>query len=163
MSDAAALLFANFDAERGRAMSVTRILPQHLAGVAALEKEVFATPWSEKSLELLCSESAFGFATFEGDIVTAYGGMLTVLDEGQITNIATHPNYRRQGLAAKVLSALLDEARARGIVSVTLEARVSNAAAIALYQKLGFSVMGKRPRFYTHPTEDALIMQCILT
>ena len=144
-------------------MSVTRIGPQHLAGVAAIEKEVFANPWSEKSLELLCSEFAFGFAALEGDTVTAYGGMLTVLDEGQITNIATHPNYRRQGLAAKVLSALLEQARAKGIVSVTLEVRASNAAAIALYQKFGFSAVGKRPRFYTHPTEDALIMQCNLT
>lgn len=144
-------------------MSVTRILPQHIAGVAALEKEVFATPWSEKSLELLCGDAAFGFAVLEGDTVTAYGGMLTVLDEGQITNIATHPSYRRRGLAAGVLTALLDEARARGIALVTLEARVSNMAAIALYQKLGFSVVGKRPRFYTHPIEDALIMQCILT
>ena len=163
MLDAAALLLADIDTERGRAMSVTRLESQHLSGVAALEKEVFASPWSEKSLELLCGESAFGFVALDGDAVTAYGGMLTVLDEGQITNIAPHSSYRRQGLAVKVLSALLDEARARGIAYVTLEVRVSNAAAIALYQKFGFSAVGKRPRFYTHPTEDALIMQCILT
>ena len=144
-------------------MSVVRLELQHLAGVAALEKEVFASPWSEASLKLLCGESAFGFVALEGDTVTAYGGMLTVLDEGQITNIATHPNYRRRGLAAKVLSALLEQARAKGILSVTLEVRASNTAAIALYQKFGFSAVGKRPRFYTHPTEDALIMQCILT
>ena len=144
-------------------MSIARLEPKHLLGVAALEKKVFATPWSEKSLELLCTENGFGFVALEGDTVTAYGGMLTVLDEGQITNIATHPNYRRQGLAAKVLSALLEQARAKGIASVTLEVRVSNQAAIALYQKFGFSVVGKRVRFYTHPTEDALIMQCTLT
>ena len=142
-------------------MSVTRLAPQHLAGVAELEKVVFQHPWSEKSLELLCGETAFGFAELNGDAVTAYGGMLTVLDEGQITNIATHPDHRRQGLAAKVLFALLEEARARGIVSVTLEVRASNEPAIALYQKFGFSVVGKRSRFYTHPTEDALVMQCI--
>lgn len=140
-------------------MSVIRLEPRLLSGVAALEKAVFKSPWSEKSLELLCSKTAFGFAALEGDVVIAYGGMLTVLDEGQITNIATHPDCRRQGLAARVLCALLDEARARGIASVTLEVRVSNAAAIALYEKFGFVVVGKRPRFYTQPTEDALIMQ----
>ena len=140
-------------------MNVIRLEPRLLAGVAALEKEVFATPWSERSLELLCSESAFGFAITVGDAVIAYGGMMTVLDEGQITNIATHPDCRRQGLAGSVLRALLDEARTRGIASVTLEARVSNAAAIALYEKFGFVAVGKRPRFYTQPTEDALIMQ----
>lgn len=139
-------------------MSVIRLEPRLLAGVAALEKEVFTVPWSERSLELLCSESGFGFAIMAGDAVIAYGGMMTVLDEGQITNIATHPDCRRQGLAGSVLRALLDEARARGITSVTLEARVSNAAAIALYEKFGFAVVGKRPRFYTQPTEDALTM-----
>ena len=143
-------------------MSVTRLAMQHLAGVAALEKAVFSHPWSERSLELLCGETAFGFVALEGEDVTAYGGMLTVLDEGQITNIATHPDHRRQGLAAGVLSALLEEARERGLLSLTLEVRASNQPAIALYQKFCFSVVGRRSRFYTHPTEDALIMQCIL-
>ena len=143
-------------------MSVTRLAVQHLAGVAALEKAVFSHPWSERSLELLCGETAFGFVALEGEDVTAYGGMLTVLDEGQITNIATHPDHRRQGLAAGVLSALLEEARERGLLSLTLEVRASNQPAIALYQKFGFSAVGRRSRFYTHPTEDALIMQCIL-
>lgn len=144
-------------------MSVVRLEPRLLSGVAALEKEVFATPWSEKSLELLCSEFAFGFAVLNGETVTAYGGMLTVLDEGQITNIATHPDHRKQGLACSVLAALLREARERGIAFVTLEVRRSNAAAIALYRKFGFQVVGERSRFYTHPTEDALLMQCVLT
>ncbi|MBQ8716649.1 MAG: ribosomal protein S18-alanine N-acetyltransferase [Clostridia bacterium] len=144
-------------------MIVTRLEPKHLWEVAALEQAVFTNPWSERSLELLCGDTALGFAAIDGDTVTAYGGMLTVLDEGQITNIATHPDHRRQGLAAKVLAALLEEARARGIVSVTLEVRASNEAAISLYQKFDFSVVGKRVRFYTQPTEDALIMQCTLT
>ena len=144
-------------------MSVVRVAPHLLAGVAALESVVFARPWSEQALGLLCGENAFGFACVTGDTVTAYGGMLTVLDEGQITNIATHPDHRRQGLAGSVLSALLDEARARGVAFVTLEVRASNAAAIALYEKFGFQTVGKRSRFYTNPTEDALLMQCALT
>lgn len=144
-------------------MSAVRLEPQHLAGVAALERTVFQNPWSERSLELLCGDSAFGFVFLEGDTVAAYGGMLTVLDEGQITNIATHPSYRRRGLAAGVLQALLEEARERGIAFITLEVRESNAAAVALYQKFGFSAVGKRSRFYTRPVEDALVMQCVLT
>ena len=143
-------------------MSVVRLEPQLLAGVAALERAVFAKPWSEQALALLCGDTAFGYAAMSGETVIAYGGMLTVLDEGQITNIATHPDHRRRGLAHEVLSALLCEARARDIAFVTLEARESNEAAIALYQKLGFEVVGKRSHFYTQPTEDALIMQCIL-
>jgi len=138
------------------------LTPQMLAGVAALEKAVFAHPWSEKSLALLCGKTAFGFATVQGETVTAYGGMLTVLDEGQITNIATHPDHRRRGLAATVLAALLEEARRRNISFVTLEVREGNLPAIALYQKFGFAVVGRRPRFYTEPVETALVMQCNL-
>ncbi|MBQ8357396.1 MAG: ribosomal protein S18-alanine N-acetyltransferase [Clostridia bacterium] len=144
-------------------MSAVRLTSDLLLSVAALEQAVFAHPWSARALELLCGDTAFGFAcTAKGGEVIAYGGMLTVLDEGQITNVATHPDHRRQGLAGQVLAALLGEARARGLSFVTLEVRVSNVPAIALYQKFGFAIVGRRPRFYAHPTEDALIMRCDL-
>ena len=139
-------------------MMLKRVEKKELPLLADLERAAFHAPWSEQALALLCGESAFGFVCIEQGIAAAYGGMLTVLDEGQITNIATHPDHRRRGLAASVMGALLQEARARGLVSVTLEVRVSNAGAIALYEKFGFRVWGKRPRFYTNPTEDALIM-----
>ena len=143
-------------------MSVTPLIPSLLPDVAALERTVFKHPWSEAALTLLCGETAFGYAALEAGVVAAYGGMLTVLDEGQITNIATHPDHRRRGLGAAVVEALLCEARARALSFVTLEVRESNAAAIALYQKFGFVVVGRRPRFYTEPVETALIMQCNL-
>ena len=139
-------------------MNAIRIEQTHLAAIALLEEQCFHHPWSAASLALLCTDTAFGFVCFDGDVAAAYGGMLTVLDEGQITNIATAPAYRRQGLGAVVLSALLAHARERGLVSVTLEARVSNTPAIALYRKLGFLELGRRKNFYTQPTEDALIM-----
>ncbi len=143
-------------------METLRVTSAMLEGIAAVDRAAFAHPWSADALALLCGDTAFGFAVVEDGVPVAYGGMLTVLDEGQITNIATHPNHRRRGYAAGVLAALLEEARARGITFVTLEVRESNAPAIALYEKFGFVTVGKRPRFYTEPVETALVMQCNL-
>lgn len=142
---------------------IVRITAPLLGQVAALERVSFSHPWSEQALTLLCEAGrAFGFAAVcEGQVV-AYGGMLTVLDEGQITNVATHPAYRRRGLAGQVLDSLLEEARACGLSFVTLEVRESNTAAIRLYEKFGFATVGRRPHFYTQPTETALVMQCDL-
>ncbi|MBR2011146.1 MAG: ribosomal protein S18-alanine N-acetyltransferase [Clostridia bacterium] len=144
-------------------MRVGRIAKEHLAGIAALEKLSFAAPWSEDALSFLLREEAVGFACLDdAGIPVAYAGMLTVLDEGQITNVATNPAYRRQGLADAVLTALLTEARLRGLATVSLEVRESNLAAISLYEKHGFSVVGKRNHFYKNPREHALVMLCSL-
>lgn len=143
-------------------MTVLELTPALLDGVAEIESLTFHEPWSKQALMLLCADGAFGVAAVEEEKVLAYGGMLTVLNEGQITNVATHPAYRRKGLAAAVMEALLAGARSRGLAEITLEVRESNFAAIALYQRFGFTTVGKRPRFYSHPTETALIMKCVL-
>lgn len=143
-------------------MELVRVTPELLDGLAAIERAAFAHPWSAEALRLLCGDTAFGFALVEAGGPVAYGGMLTVLDEGQITNIATHPANRRCGYAAQVMEALLFEARRRGLAFVTLEVRESNAPAIALYEKCGFRTVGRRPRFYTDPVETALVMECNL-
>lgn len=131
----------------------------HLNGVAELERLCFTSPWSASSCELLTKEGiGVGFVCEQDGRVMAYGGMLIAVDEGQITNIAVHPDYRRRGMASAILTSLMRYARDRHAESVTLEVRVSNAAAIALYKKAGFAEVGRRRAFYTKPTEDALIM-----
>ena len=140
-------------------ISIKRLEPSMLGSVCVLERECFSSPWSHKSLELLCSDGAVGFAALDkAGRVLAYGGMLTVLDEGQITNIATSALARRRGLASAVLSALLDFGAQRGIVSYSLEVRESNLAAISLYEKYGFRRVGVRRGFYSEPTENAIVM-----
>ena len=144
--------------------SKTRIHPERLTaeaipGAAELEKLCFAEPWSAKSLELLTNDGiGVGMVCRKDGKVCAYGGMLIAVDEGQITNIATHPDYRRQGYGKAVVEALIKYAKNNRLASISLEVRVSNKAAIDLYTALGFKSEGRRKDFYTSPREDALVM-----
>lgn len=144
-------------------MKTVKVAREHLAGIALLEKQCFKRPASERSLELLLKDTAVGFVCLADDgTPVSYVGMLTVLDEGQIINVATNAAYRRQGLAEALLLALMGEARARALKTLSLEVRRSNLAAICLYQKLGFFIAGERRNFYNDPREDALVMICNL-
>ena len=89
--------------------------------------------------------------------------MWLVLDEGHITNIAVHPDYRGRGIGEKLVLAMLELARNSGIAGVTLEVRVSNNAAKKLYNKLGFVDSGIRKGYYSDTGEDAVIMWKKLT
>ena len=141
--------------------------PAHLNGAAELEKLCFSSPWSATSLELLTNEGiGVGYlltvpaAPGSEPAVAAYGGMLITVDEGQITNIAVHPDHRRKGYGAAITRSLLRHAKDAKLESVSLEVRVSNTAAINLYKEAGFVEMGRRKGFYQKPTEDALVMVC---
>ena len=135
-----------------------RMTSAHLPDVAELETLCFAEPWSESSLALLTREGGVAFVVCEQGRAMAYGGMLTVLDEGQITNVAVHPDARRRGYGRVITESLLAYAKEHGLASISLEVRDSNEAAIALYRACGFEICGRRRGFYRKPTEDALIM-----
>jgi len=136
-----------------------RLTAQHIEGVAQLERRCFSQPWSAKSLELLTKEGiGVGVVCSSDGHVCAYGGMMVAVDEGQITNIATHPDYRRRGYGRAVVEALIKYAKNNGLDSISLEVRESNKPAIELYSQLGFKIEGKRKDFYVKPTEAALVM-----
>ena len=140
-------------------MNIVRLGSEHIPYVAEIERLCFSLPWSEKSLEMLTENGGVGFVAILNGQVVAYGGMMTVLDEGQVTNIATHPDFRRCGAARKVTEALSEYGRKNGIDSIYLEVRKSNNAAIALYEGCGFFAVGERKRFYSDPIEDAVVMK----
>ena len=87
-----------------------------------------------------------------------YAGLLAVLDEGYITNVAARPEYRRQGVASQLLDAFRRFGEGSGLSFLTLEVRASNTAARALYTKHGYAETGCRKNYYEHPKEDAIIM-----
>ena len=140
-------------------MKAVRMTEAHLADAAQLERLCFGEPWSENALRLLLGADACGFAVCSEDgRAVAYGGMLIVPDEGQVTNVAVRPDFRRRGLGALIVEAFIREARERGLEQISLEVRASNEAAIGLYRRFGFYAAGMRRRFYRNPSEDAIVM-----
>lgn len=144
-------------------MSGIKLLPMapaHVAQVAALERLCFADPWSERSIAAeLQNPLSCWLVAEEGGQVLGYAGSQAVLDEADVMNVAVQPEARRMGLGADLMRALMAALRQRGVGTLSLEVRVSNAPAIALYQALGFSEAGRRHRYYRHPVEDALILR----
>lgn len=138
---------------------IRRMEERDIPQVAELERLCFSTPWSEHSLRESLARPEYLFLVEETDgKVTAYGGLLKVMEEGDVTNIAVHPEYQRKGSGTRVTEALLEEGRKCGMIVFTLEVRVSNQAAIHVYEKLGFHSVGIRKGFYDAPKEDAMIM-----
>ena len=90
--------------------------------------------------------------------VLGYVGMMYVLDEGYISNVAVSPECRRLGIADKLIESLIKRANERNLSFVTLEVRESNLPAIELYRKFGFSDVGMRRYYYNRPTENAILM-----
>ena len=139
-------------------LEVRRLELCDIASVAEIERLCFDEPWSENSLRFLLEEKNAGFVALIDGTVAAYGGLLTVLDEGQITNIATHPSYRRRGLARAIMEAIDAFSAERGIVFLSLEVREQNSAARSLYCACGWSEVGIRKNFYSKPRDNAVIM-----
>lgn len=129
--------------------------------VCLIERQIFSIPWSEQSfITSMEQEHTLYLVAEEANTkqLAGYCGLYQSLDEAYITNVAVKPEYRRQHVAEQMLIQLLDSAKGCGVERFTLEVRVSNLAAVALYTGLGFERAGIRRRFYERPVEDAVIM-----
>ncbi len=123
---------------------------------AELEKMCFSEPWSEKAI-LEEAERGYFIAAYLEGVFAGYAGMTCVLDERDVCNIATVPQFRGMGVGKALTNALIESAKETGASVVMLEVRKSNSAAIALYEKAGFTLVGQRKNFYCLPREDALL------
>ena len=138
----------------------TEMKAVHVPQVAQLEKLCFADPWSEMSIASeLQSIWSYWVVALDGDQIVGYVGSQSSVDETDIMNIAVHPDWRRRGIAESLIENLIAELKKRGSHALMLEVRVSNAGAIALYEKLGFHQVGCRKNYYRNPKEDALILR----
>lgn len=144
-------------------MKQSNIVPmqaEHIAQVAALEKACFSDPWPESVLTSeLENPLSLWLVALESEKVLGYVGAQSVLDEADMMNLAVSEDARRQGIAEQLVSSLCSRLAENGIMHLLLEVRVSNSPALCLYEKMGFEQIGRRPNYYFHPREDALILR----
>lgn len=140
-------------------ITISPMTAQAVPQVAALESTSFSTPWSRRSIEEeLSNPWALWLVAREGEALAGYLGVQYGPDGGDILTIATDPLFRGRGVARELLKAMSRLLREKGLEWLTLEVRPSNAAALRLYNTLGFRQVGRRPRYYRNPTEDAILM-----
>jgi [ribosomal protein S18]-alanine N-acetyltransferase len=132
-----------------------------VAGVAEVERRSFSNPWTEEMLaaEVRNAEVAHVYVIRTPEApVAGYASFWLVFDELHINNVAVSPELRGRGLGTALMEHILRQGELIGGRSATLEVRRSNEDALRLYQRLGFRITGIRPRYYTNPVEDALIL-----
>lgn len=142
---------------------IRRAEEKDIPAITDLEKVCFEgkDPWSYGAFynEIVenSDKTLYLVALADGKVI-GYMGVWMILDEGQITNVAVDPEYRRRHIAESLIEEMVRRTAEEGVTSWTLEARVDNESAIRLYEKMGFRGEGIRPKYYEYDGTDALIM-----
>jgi len=144
-------------------MSVTvrKMEPGDIPAVVTIDQTSFSLPWPESSYryEVHDNKAARCFVAEDNNHkIVAMIVSWMIVDELHIATFATHLNFRRKGIGSRLLREALDDARAAGARRAFLEVREGNLAAQEMYQKFGFKVTGRRPRYYRDNDEDAILM-----
>lgn len=139
--------------------------PEHLGDILLMEQQCFSVPWTHEQLMAQLSDFMHIFlaAEDENGRAVGYAGLMYVLDEGYISNVAVSPDRRREGIADMLLTELYERAKAKKLSFLTLEVRESNIPAQSLYKKHGYTEVGRRKAYYSRPKEDAVLMTCFLS
>ncbi len=141
-------------------IELTEMKACHVSAIAELEKLCFSDPWPEAAITPeLTNPLSYWLVAMDGENMAGYIGSQSVCGEADMMNVAVATEYRRQGIAQQLIEGLMAALKAKEVHSLALEVRASNAPAIALYGKLGFQQVGRRPNYYRNPKEDALILR----
>lgn len=140
-------------------ITICPLKENYIDEIVAINKLSFHSIWDKKSyLEELNNGFARYVVAMKDNIVIGYGGMWVIIDEGHITNIAVHPEYRGNGIGSLIVQSLIDICIVEHVPSLTLEVRKTNFIAQNLYKKYGFTQEGLRKKYYGDNGEDAIIM-----
>ena len=133
--------------------------PEDVPEVLAIERVSFTTPWSGTLfMNEIYKPLSLPKVAKSGDKIIGYICANQVIDEGHILNVTVHPEHRGQGMAAELLRYMIGILADRGCTVIYLEVRISNEAALRMYEKAGFRIISVRKRYYTSPEEEAVIM-----
>lgn len=147
----------------GGGLIVEPLRRRHVAGLMPIEQASYPRPWTvgvfQSEIEMMHRGERHYLVARDGNEIVGYGGLMFVVDDAHVTNIAVAPERQRQGIATRVLTELAWAAIDRGCCALTLEVRVSNTGAQALYREFGFVPAGVRKRYYEN-VEDAIVMWC---
>ena len=140
-------------------MILREMLVDDLDQVMEIEEELFSVPWTKEGfLTFLMKENGMFLVVEEKGRILGYCGLLMVLDEGDVTNVAVCRDRQREGIGNFLMESMIRLAEESGITMIHLEVRAGNETAIRLYERQGFVRDGLRKGYYTEPTEDAVLM-----
>ena len=141
------------------AVDIKRLQLKDLNAIEEIERRSYPTPWSRSMFAgELAKPASVCLGAFEGERMAGYMIISRYVDAWHVMNIAVDPEFRRRGIATALLERLFELTEDESRRGYTLEVRVSNDAAIKLYERLGFRSRGIRRGYYTDNREDALIM-----
>ncbi len=157
------LLRSTRDDGTAQPLTIAAMRRRDLAAIQAIERQVYPKPWSMSvftaELELVRPRKRYYITALDGTDLVGYAGLMLALDDAHVTNIAVDPSHQRGQIGSRLLAELAWEARRRTCAAMTLEVRVSNAAAQGLYRRFGFEAAGVRKNYYEN-VEDAIVMWC---
>jgi ribosomal-protein-alanine N-acetyltransferase len=141
-------------------VSIRRMMLEDIPTVHAIDMLSFSLPWPERSFQFELTENPVsrGWVAESDGRLAAMLVLWLIVDEAHIATIATHPDFRRQGIGERLMVEALLAARVEGASRAFLEVRASNLGALAMYKKYGFVIVGVRPKYYKNNNEDAILM-----
>lgn len=139
-------------------IEIVKMRFEHIDCVAKIEELCVDTPWGKGQIKKeLENEKATYFCAVTNENVVGYIGVWNIMDEGNITNIAVHPDFQKKGIGYALLEEMKNFAKKEKMLFLTLEVNEKNEKAISLYKKCGFEITGRRKKYY-HNNDDAILM-----
>lgn len=140
-------------------MTLREMMVEDLDQVMEIEQDLFRVPWTREGyFTFLTRNDAMFLVVEEKGQILAYCGLLMVLDEGDVTNVAVRRDRQKEGIGNFLIESLIRLAEGLGVTTIHLEVRQSNETALRLYERNGFTRDGIRKNYYENPVEDAILM-----